>query len=740
MRWKSTFVIAVGLMAASFVTVYVVLSKYDFSRLKPEIVRAVGDATGRELTLGGDFRFKIGLASTLLMEDVSFQNASWGSRPDMVKVKRVEVQVALIPLLLMRKLEITRFLLVEPDILVETDIYGKYNLVLEKLDHTLAVQSQRGTRSEEWPQIVIIGEIQIEKGNIVFKNGQSGKIHHVIVENLTAVEPTAVDGIGVKCTGSYNGTLFGVSGTVGSWSALTDSDGIWPVKLMIETDDTTASVDGEVRDAMGSEVYTFSANAQGKAIARLAALAGFENVRELGSFKLAAKIEGARTRFTIKEFELDLLKQDLARWEFKGSIKDPLSRGGLAIDFRTNGKELARLGEFFGLPIPILGPFRVSGHVSDIADQRYQVSDFNLSVGGTDIEGSIEANLSGPKPRLSAELSSNQLDLRPFATKAESAKIQPGHNTRATPRERILPPEPLALKVSKAAELKLRYQAHSILAPHLTVNGLTTDLVLHEGSLSANGLKASLGGGTLDGNLKLQPKGSVMGVEAVLTAHKLDVDFIARVFEFSENPGGKLDLDLEVNGNGGSVAEIMAGLNGKTFLVVNNSRIGNRHINRVISNIGSPAFKLANPFRHSSNFTEVNCFSTSFDITDGIARSKALSFDTNLMSGAGEGWINLKNETLDFSFSTSPKEGGDVSGLAEAGLTLGEFAKPFKLTGTLANPTLVIDPAQTALALGKALGDTLWSGPKGSAASLASPPWGRMRDEKTCRTAHIAPK
>jgi hypothetical protein len=45
--------------------------------------------------VGGDFGLKIGFASTPVMENVSFQNASWGSRPDMVRVKRVEVQAAI---------------------------------------------------------------------------------------------------------------------------------------------------------------------------------------------------------------------------------------------------------------------------------------------------------------------------------------------------------------------------------------------------------------------------------------------------------------------------------------------------------------------------------------------------------------------------------------------------------------------------------------------------------------------
>ena len=97
MRWKWVLGIITVLILAVIVTLYIVLSSYDFNNLKPTITEAVRDATGRELTLGGDIELKIGLIPVLVVEDVRFQNASWGSRPEMAKIKRFELQVALIP-------------------------------------------------------------------------------------------------------------------------------------------------------------------------------------------------------------------------------------------------------------------------------------------------------------------------------------------------------------------------------------------------------------------------------------------------------------------------------------------------------------------------------------------------------------------------------------------------------------------------------------------------------------------
>ena len=85
MRWKWIVVGVCGFIVALIIAVYVILSTYNFNSLKPQITKAAKEATGRELTLGGDIHLKIGLTPALVMENVSFQNAPWGSRPDMAK-------------------------------------------------------------------------------------------------------------------------------------------------------------------------------------------------------------------------------------------------------------------------------------------------------------------------------------------------------------------------------------------------------------------------------------------------------------------------------------------------------------------------------------------------------------------------------------------------------------------------------------------------------------------------------
>src|SRR3546814_2746280 len=93
------------------------------------------DLTGRDLAINGDLKLDIlTLSPSLVVNDVRFANAEWGSRPDMAVVERFEAEVALLPLI-SGNLVIQRIVLVGADILIETNQQGRTNLtVAERKD------------------------------------------------------------------------------------------------------------------------------------------------------------------------------------------------------------------------------------------------------------------------------------------------------------------------------------------------------------------------------------------------------------------------------------------------------------------------------------------------------------------------------------------------------------------------------------------------------------------------------
>ncbi len=182
MRWKRIVGIAVAVIIVVFVTVYIIASTYDYNKFKPRITEFAKQYTGRDLTLGGDIELGLSLFPTLVVNDVTFQNASWGSRPQMAQVKRLEVQVALIPIL-SGEIHISRLTVLNPEFLIEIDKSGKSNLEFD------VPQKPEPKPAEDEPvdgkqDFLKFKEVQIKDGAFTYNDLRSGKTEAISIENL----------------------------------------------------------------------------------------------------------------------------------------------------------------------------------------------------------------------------------------------------------------------------------------------------------------------------------------------------------------------------------------------------------------------------------------------------------------------------------------------------------------------------------------------------------------------------
>ena len=117
-----TAAVAVGLGVAT----YAFLSTLNFDDLTALLQREVKAATGRDLVVAGPVDLQISLTPSIDLQDLRFANASWGSRPEMVTLRRLELEVDLMALL-GGDIVVNRLVLVQPDILIETDAEGTGN-------------------------------------------------------------------------------------------------------------------------------------------------------------------------------------------------------------------------------------------------------------------------------------------------------------------------------------------------------------------------------------------------------------------------------------------------------------------------------------------------------------------------------------------------------------------------------------------------------------------------------------
>ncbi|OFX13326.1 MAG: hypothetical protein A2516_04410 [Alphaproteobacteria bacterium RIFOXYD12_FULL_60_8] len=187
-------------------------------RIKSLAAQAASEALGRGVGINGELSMALSMTPTVVAENVTLDNASWGSRPHMAMVKRFEMTLNL-ESLKKGTLEVTKLTLIEPDLLLETNAKGQSNWestapaedmgfdgTLPKskaLRSHLAVQAAFVERDEAFdsglipvatvPQLPVqpvtqvkVGMVEVSKGRVTYLNGVD-KVKAVLpVESLNA--------------------------------------------------------------------------------------------------------------------------------------------------------------------------------------------------------------------------------------------------------------------------------------------------------------------------------------------------------------------------------------------------------------------------------------------------------------------------------------------------------------------------------------------------------------------------
>ncbi|MEN6465768.1 MAG: AsmA family protein, partial [Syntrophaceae bacterium] len=305
MKLKLIPTLAGAVLFLLVITVYVIFASYDYNTLKPEISRAFQDATGKGLTLGGDISLKIGLTPTLVVRDVTIQNAPWGSQPELARIKRLEIKVRFFPLLAHR-VDLIRAILIEPELLLETDTSGKSNLAIDApvKDRT----AKKKTDTGGWGlSRITFEEMRIENGRVTYTNPESEKRYTATVPVFTAGSTGPFGGpirIGGKV--AYNEESFEITGTVGSLATFADPALAWPVSLKLSRGDAVLTLDGSINDPLARRGLRFYFSLKSRDPAGLSGLSGLAKLPRLkGPLDISGRIiDTGKDSYSISDLKI----------------------------------------------------------------------------------------------------------------------------------------------------------------------------------------------------------------------------------------------------------------------------------------------------------------------------------------------------------------------------------------------------------------------------------------------------
>ena len=437
MRVRTLVKLLAAVVFAGVAAVAAVVLTVDPNDYKAEIAQQVRRVTGRELEIGGDVSWRLGMAPAFSIADVRFANAPWGTRAAMLEADRFEIELSLLPLL-SGEVRVDRLLIDGADVLAETDPKGQPNW---------AFGPTESARAPGDGDIVLpnIGNLEIRNARLTFRDGRTEETLVLAVDHVLAQASPSGNRLQLEVAGSWNDIGFTGDGEIGALRTLGGDGDPFPVLLNVAALGISARIDGTIDAPLAGSGIDLGVDLEAADLTALASALGAE-LRSSGPVKILTKLRGGPDRFVVQDIAVVVGQSDLAGETLLDlSAAAPRIEGALSsrrLDLEELPLPVAPAAAtpvpaapvervFSDEPLPLEALKRVNGkidldfaelitpslaltdvHVSMLLDNgALAVEPYRAGVAGGRIEGAVSIDTRPATPVVNVTVASRELDI-----------------------------------------------------------------------------------------------------------------------------------------------------------------------------------------------------------------------------------------------------------------------------------------------------------------------------------------
>ena len=276
----------------------------DINQYKEQIVQVVKDNTGRDFEISGDLKLAPSLIPTIAVEGVTLGNASWAKEKNMLSVTKFEAQIALMPLL-KKNIQVIKFILIEPNIYLETNNKGEGNWVLATGPTPKETEPVTESGATTLPGLAV-NEVHIEDANISYKDGKTGETTKLHIDEVTINSESFSDPMSLFIKADINESDLEMEGTLGSINNLLDNKD-YPVNIKGNIAGAEISIEGTLGQPMDAKGIDLLATLNIKELSSLNKLAGAE-LPEVGPIIFSGKLSDTKTGYSVKAMAAQIME------------------------------------------------------------------------------------------------------------------------------------------------------------------------------------------------------------------------------------------------------------------------------------------------------------------------------------------------------------------------------------------------------------------------------------------------
>ena len=556
MRLKRLVITAFALLATVLAAAAIVAALLLPRWLAPKLAEVVRAETGRDLNIDG-VAVTLTPWPALVVSQVRFANAAWGSQPWLAQVGRASAELDMWALLSGR-LRIRHVVLSDAMLLLETDASGTGNWVIGSTGSAVKPAS---------PDAVWVERLALQSVAFTYRDGKTGKATAAQLDSADIAAASATHSIELSARSTIDGKPLEASGTIGPLAAIL-ANTPYPVDVEGKFGAASISVRGSIDKPRELGGFNLALQVKAAELADVVALFGAK-VTPAGPLRGTAQLSGALAAPVFTAIDVAAGTPGRMALTARGEVAGKRAAAGgyewqsNGLDVLLEGAQISELARWVGTSLPALGAYRIAarvagtpaapalpsidiavggrgtpqitllGSVADLraasgidikvmasstawwqlgtaaggqrvppfrasahvrgARQAIRVDDLELKVAESTVNASLQVARGGPRPRISGKVSSPLIDLARRAPAAGAASASAAASSSPKPTDHW-----------KFADVDLELQISRLVFPGgRELRAGRGRLALEDGRLTATALNATLGGANvkLDGSV-----------------------------------------------------------------------------------------------------------------------------------------------------------------------------------------------------------------------------------------------
>ena len=277
----------------------------------------------------------------------------------------------------------------------------------------------------------------------------------------------------------------------------------------------------------------------------------------------------------------------------------------------------------------------------DWEEGSLRVDDLQGSLEGTEVRGWVHVDdLS--RPALSFDLGLGVVDLD--ATGSSGRLADPGASEPAGPSAHEVPP------LLRSLEADGRLRAERVRVAGLDIDDLDLHLTAKDGRLRADPVRARLSEGRLHGSAGLDVSGEQPVPALLLHAEDLEVGSVVQALAGRREMTGTADLDVDLRSSGLDPKAWPGNLNGSAAFEILDGTVSFFGVPR---NAGEAPPEQVNPFQETERPTPFERIDGTVQARDGRLINRDLRFRSTVLSAAGNGVVDLREQAVGYDLAVS---------------------------------------------------------------------------------------